>query len=106
MRLLGVLGMRQGHGADSQAALERALDCARRANDERREKNIVVTLGDAMNHGPATVRQLQELYDWQAAREEISRRLGVDETKRLMADGAATSVDDALAEILGSLRAR
>jgi hypothetical protein len=38
-------------------------------------------------------------------REEITRRLGIDETKRLMDDGAALGVDGSLAKIAGWLRA-
>ncbi|MFO7573495.1 MAG: adenylate/guanylate cyclase domain-containing protein [Gaiellaceae bacterium] len=40
-----------------------------------------------------------------ATREEITRRLGAAETKRLMAEGADASVDDALAQIADRLRA-
>ena len=40
-----------------------------------------------------------------ATREEITRRLGAAETKRLMAEGADASVDDALAQIADWLRA-
>jgi hypothetical protein len=39
-----------------------------------------------------------------AAREEIVRRLGDDEARRLLADGAATGVDDPLAKIAGWLK--
>jgi class 3 adenylate cyclase/tetratricopeptide (TPR) repeat protein len=64
-RLLGVVERRQGRGARWQAALERALECARRAGDDRREKNLVIDLGEALLHGPAPIARLQEFVDWQ-----------------------------------------
>ena len=63
--LLATVEHREGHGGEWQAALERALEHARRAGDLRREKDIVVDLGDALLHGPATVAELHALVEWQ-----------------------------------------